>query len=209
MKLTCLAKIKFASTLDLKNSCLIFDNMENRTILTGEVSAEKIHRMALEIAEQLSEDDTELIIIGIEGAGKFGVAGTGNFIAANVAGHLKKYITSPVKTITLHLDKQKPAVITLSEEMNFNNKNVLLVDDVSNTGKTLLYALKPFMQFHPKCIQTMVLVERMHKQFPIKPDFVGYSIATAPDDYIQVEEANGSVSAMLVSGDWRAAVQTS
>jgi len=174
--------------------------MENRTILTGEAVAVKIHRMALEIAEQLTEDDAGLIIIGIEGAGKFGVEGTGKLIAHEVAGHLKKYISSPVKIISLHLDKQKPAVITLSEEMNFDNQNVLLVDDVSNTGKTLMYALKPFMQFHPKSIQLLVLVERMHKQFPVKPDYVGYSIATAPDDYVQVEETNGIISASIVSG---------
>ena len=103
--------------------------------------------------------------------------------------------------IALHLDKHKPAVITLSEEINFDDKNVLLVDDVSNTGKTLMYALKPFMQFHPKSIQTLVLVERMHKQFPIKPDYVGYSIATAPDDYVQVEETDGNISAAIVSGE--------
>ena len=174
--------------------------MQNKTILTPEVSAEKFHRMALEVAENLTEDDTELIIIGIEGAGKFGTAGAGNLIADKVAQHLKQYLSIPVKTISLHLDKQKPAVITLSEEINFDDKNVLLVDDVSNSGKTFMYALKPFMQYHPKRIQTMVLVERMHKQFPIKPDYVGYSIATAPDDYVQVEEINGNISASIVSG---------
>ncbi len=175
--------------------------MENRTILSGEVVAEKLHRMALEVAEQLSEDNTELIIIGIEGAGKFGVEGAGKFIASQVAGDLKKYISSSIKMISLHLDKHKPAVITLSEEMNFDNKNILLVDDVSNTGKTLLYALKPFMQFHPRRIQMLVLVERMHKQFPIKPDYVGYSIATAMNDYVRVEETDGNISAVLVSGE--------
>ena len=173
----------------------------DRTILSGEAAAEKLHRMALEVAEQLSEDDAELIVIGIEGAGKFGSEGAGKFIASKVSGYLKNYIASPIKIISLHLDKHKPAVITLSEEINFDNKNILLVDDVSNTGKTLLYALKPFMQFHPKSIQTLVLVERMHKQFPVKPDFVGYSFATAPDDYVKVEEENGNISAVLVSGD--------
>lgn len=175
--------------------------MENRIILTSEVSAEKLHRLALEVAEQLSDDETELIIIGIEGAGKFGMEGTGKLIASKVANYLQQYVSSPMKMIALHLDKHKPAVITLSEEINFDNKNILLVDDVSNTGKTLMYALKPFMQFHPKSIQTLVLVERMHKQFPIKPDYVGYSIATAPDDYVQVEETNGNISAAVVSGD--------
>ena len=175
--------------------------MQNRTILTSDSAAEKMHRMALEVAERLSEDDAELIIIGIEGAGKFGAEGAGKFIASQVAEDLKKYISSPTKIISLHLDKHKPAVITLSEEINFDDKNVLLVDDVSNTGKTLVYALKPFMQFHPKSIQTLVMVERMHKLFPIKPDYVGYSIATAADDYVQVEEKDGNISALIVSSN--------
>jgi pyrimidine operon attenuation protein/uracil phosphoribosyltransferase len=175
--------------------------MNRRTILSGEAIAEKMHRLALEVAEQLSEDDTELIIIGIEGAGKFGMEGTGKFIATKVADYLKRYISSPIKMISLLLDKHKPAVITLSEELNFDDKNVLLIDDVSNTGKTLMYALKPFMQYHPKSIQTLVMVERMHKQFPMKPDYVGYSIATAADDYVQVEENNGNISAVIVSSN--------
>ena len=174
--------------------------MKSRTILTPEVAAEKLHRMALEVAEQLSEDDAELIIIGIEGAGKFGEAkGAGNLIASQVFNHLKKYISTPLKLISLHLNKHETSAITLSEEIDFNDKNILVIDDVSNSGKTLLYALKPLMQFHPKRIQTMVLVERMHKLFPVKTDFVGYSIATALDDFVKVEENNGNISAVLVS----------
>ncbi len=175
--------------------------MMDRIILSDEVASEKLHRMALEVAEQLSEDDSELIIIGIEGAGKFGGEGTGKFIAAQVAGHLKNYISTSLKMITLHLNKHETSAITLNEDVNFDNKNVLVVDDVCNSGKTLLYALKPLMQFHPKRIQTLVLVERMHKLFPIKPDFVGYSIATAPADFVKVEESNGNISAMLISGE--------
>jgi pyrimidine operon attenuation protein/uracil phosphoribosyltransferase len=174
---------------------------KKRIILTTEVVAEKLHRMALEVAEQLSGDEAELVIIGIEGAGKFGTTGAGKFIASGVAVYLQRYIQSSIKIISLHLDKRAPSAITLSEEINFDNKNILLIDDVSNSGKTLLYALKPLMQFHPKRIQTLVLVERMHKLFPIKPDYVGYSIATSLDDYIHVEEENGNINAMVVSSD--------
>ena len=173
----------------------------DRILLSGETAAEKLHRMALEVAEQLIEDSTDLIIIGIEGAGKFGDEGAGKYIASQITGYLKNYITSPVKLIALHLNKHETSAITLSEDINFDNKNVLVIDDVSNSGKTLLYALKPLMQFHPKRIQTLVLVERMHKLFPIKPDFVGYSIATAPSDFVHVEEKDGHITAVLVSGE--------
>jgi len=174
---------------------------KKRIILTPDVAAEKLRRMALEAAEQLSEEDAELIVIGVEGAGKFGTKGAGKFIASKITDYLRQYLSCPIALISLHLNKHTPSAITLSEEINFDNKNVLLIDDVSNSGKTLLYALKPLMQFQPKRIQTLVLVERMHKLFPIKPDYVGYSIATSSDDYIQVEQENGDIHAIMDSPD--------
>ena len=77
--------------------------------------------------------------------------------------------------------------------MDFNGKNILLADDVTSSGRTLLYAQKPLLNFHPKRIQTMSLVERMHKNFPVKIDYIGLSIATTLQDHIQVEVENGEV----------------
>jgi pyrimidine operon attenuation protein/uracil phosphoribosyltransferase len=58
---------------------------------------------------------------------------------------------------------------------------------VANSGKTLTYALKPFLDFHPKKIETLVLVERSHKTFPVQPDYVGLSVATTIEEHIYVE----------------------
>ncbi|MFX8624421.1 phosphoribosyltransferase family protein, partial [Acinetobacter baumannii] len=82
---------------------------------------------------------------------------------------------------------------------DFNDKNVLIVDDVANSGKTLLYALKPLLSFHPKRIQTLVLVERMHKLFPVKPDYVGLSVATTLQDMIIVEVANNEINGAYIN----------
>lgn len=163
---------------------------EKRIILTGEVALEKMHRMALEIAEQLSGDNNELVIIGIRNSG--------TFIAEKIVHYLHAYCPTPVKLIHLSMDKKKPAEVVLSENIDLGGKNVLLVDDVSNSGKTLLYALKPLLDQYPKRIQTLVLVERMHKLFPIKPDYVGFSVATDASDYIQVEEENGQIQAVII-----------
>ena len=171
---------------------------KKRIILSNEVAAEKLHRIALEVAEQLNDDETELVIIGVEGAGKFGTKGAGKFIAAKIAGYLQQYISGKIKIISLYLDKHSPSAITLTEEINFDNKNVLLIDDVSNSGKTLLYALRPLMQYQPKRIQTLVLVERMHKLFPIKPDYVGLSVATTMLDHIHVQVNNNEVIGAFV-----------
>ena len=85
------------------------------------------------------------------------------------------------------MDKSRPGKVTLSEQLNFDDLHVVIADDVTNSGKALLYALKPLLDFHPKTIQTLVLVERMHKLFPVKPDYVGLSVATTLQDHIQVE----------------------
>ena len=159
---------------------------EKRYIINKEVAAQKLQRMALEIAEQLDGDTTDLITIGVKNSGMV--------IAEKVGALLLQYLKSPIKIIGLTLDKHQPKEVVLSEpDIDFNGKNVILVDDVANSGRTLLYALKPLLAFHPKQIQTLVLVERMHKLFPIKSDYIGLTIATTLQDHIQVEVENGEV----------------
>jgi pyrimidine operon attenuation protein / uracil phosphoribosyltransferase len=67
----------------------------------------------------------------------------------------------------------------------------VVVDDVANSGKTMLYAMKPFLAFQPKKIQTLALVERTHKKYPVKTDYVGLSLATTLQEhiYVDVEES--------------------
>ncbi|GAI21015.1 unnamed protein product [marine sediment metagenome] len=151
----------------------------------------KIERLALEVAEHLQGDDASLIIIGIRNSGMV--------IADKISLLIQQYISVPVETINITLDKTKPVDIVLSKQLDFNDKNILLVDDVANSGKTLLYALKPLLAFHPKRIQTLVLVERMHKLFPVKPDFVGLSVATTLQDNIIVEVEGDEITGAYIA----------
>jgi len=146
---------------------------------------QKLHRMALELAEKLSGNDAPLIIMGIRK--------NGEVIAAQIAGYLNKYISNPITQLWVEMDKSHPDTIEISEPLDFSGKHVLLVDDVTNSGRTLLYALKPLMNSYPLSIQTLVLVERMHNQFPVKADYVGLSVATTLQEHIQVEVENGEV----------------
>jgi len=146
---------------------------------------QKLHRMALELAEKLSGNDAPLIIMGIRK--------NGEVIAAQIAGYLKKYISNPITQLWVEMDKSHPDNIEISEPLDFSGKHVLLVDDVTNSGRTLLYALKPLMNSYPLSIQTLVLVERMHNQFPVKADYVGLSVATTLQEHIQVAVENGEV----------------
>ena len=164
--------------------------MSQTLILTKEAAERKMERIALEIAEELYDDSDELIIIGI--------AGSGMVIAEKIFKLVSKLVTLQVRIISCSLSKKRPDLISYSEEIDFTNKNVLLVDDVTNSGRTLLYALKPLLHYQPKRIQTMSLVERMHKSYPVKIDYIGLSIATTLQDHIQVEVEDGEVTGAYI-----------
>lgn len=159
-------------------------------ILTKEVAQRKMERIALEIAEELYNSEEELIIIGITGSGMV--------IANEMFVLVSKLVSVPVLLISCSLNKKEPGEIAYSQSIDFTGKNILLVDDVTNSGRTLLYALKPLLQYQPKRIQTMSLVERMHKSYPIHIDYIGLSIATTLQDHIQVEVEDGEVAGAYI-----------
>lgn len=160
-------------------------------ILTKDAAARKLHRMALELAEQLNGDQQPVVILGIRQ--------NGMVIADTIASYLKNYITNPIQTASLLLNKILPTEVLISETIDFTGIHVIIADDVTNSGRTLLYALKPLLAFHPKTIQTLVLVERMHKAFPVKPDYVGLSVSTTLQDHIQVEVNDGEIEGAYIS----------
>lgn len=159
-------------------------NATKNYILDQSVAEKKLRRMALEIIEHNPEEQ-ELILAGIRESG--------SVVARNIQQMISKI--SPVKTelLTVTLDKRQPQDVTLSKIIDFNDKVVILIDDVANSGKTLLYALKPFLDYHPKKIQTLVLVERSHNSFPVRPDYIGLSIATTLQEHIFVEVSEDKV----------------
>jgi len=164
---------------------------EKRYVLNADNAAQKLHRMALEIAENLSGDDAPIIFIGVRNSG------TG--IAEIVAGFTREHLPNSIQVLSVMLDKHNPGEVILSEDVNLDGKNIIVMDDVSNSGKTLTYAIKPLLAFHPKRIQTLVLVERMHKSFPVKPDYVGSSVATTSEDFISVELQDGVVTGAYIA----------
>ena len=151
---------------------------DKKYILSKEVVEKKLQRIAYEVLEN-NIDEKEIILAGIRESGS---------VVAKVIQQMLGEISS-IKTdlITITLDKKEPTDVSLSRSIDFNGKVIILIDDVSNSGKTLLYALKPFIAFHPRKIQTLVLVERTHTSFPVRPDYVGLSIATTLQEHIFVE----------------------
>lgn len=144
--------------------------------------------MAYEILEHNAEEKGIILA---------GIREHGSVIAKCIQKILGEISELQTELISLSLDKKKPAEIHLEPQVNLNDKVVILVDDVSNSGRTLTYALKPFLQSHPKKIQTLVLVERKHTAFPVQPDYVGLSVATTLQEHIYVE-----VEGEKVMGAW-------
>ena len=166
-------------------SILIFTMPEKKYILNNIIAAKKLQRMAYEIAERNTEG-TELILAGIKD--------NGYIIAQKIKLLLESIYIEKVSVIAVTLDKKNPKEIQIDGAYDINNKVLILVDDVANSGKTLTYVLKPFLEFYPEKIQTLVLVERTHKLFPITADYVGLSVATTLQEHIIVEVINGEIS---------------
>ncbi len=158
---------------------------EKRYILQSDIIEKKLNRLALEIIENNIEE-TELVFAGIDEKGVL--------LAKKLQKLVKKFADVKVELLTIKFDKTKPAEIELSVKSDFNNKVVIIMDDVTNSGKTLLYAIKPFLAFHPKKIQTLVLVERSHTQFPISANYKGLSLATTLQEHIIVESEGDAIT---------------
>ena len=165
--------------------------MKNQILSSADI-IQKTKRIAYQIVEE-NYDAEELIMIGIKPNG------------FEYAGQLKKEIEAienmTVTLVELSLNKSNP----LQEDIRLNigkksldEKTIIVVDDVANTGKTLYYALKPVMKFSPKKVQAVVLVDRQHKLFPVTPDFVGLSLSTTLREHIHVEfDEKGNGAAYL------------
>lgn len=144
--------------------------------------------MALEVLEQQYRSP-ELLLLGIRENGYAMARMLGEYLAADYQGNLQ------VSSIVM--DKRHPAEIRMEPPIPLEGKVVILVDDVANSGRTMLYALKALLDGFPVAIQTLALVERTHKSFPVALDYVGLSLSTTPDQHIYVE-----ISGDEISGAW-------
>lgn len=138
-----------------------------------------IKRIAYQIFES-TIDETEIVIVGVGAQGKI--------LSSLLGDALKKIGDSTLVFVNLTLDKTNPlgtikSSIPLSE---LKNKSLIIVDDVLNTGSTLMYAVSFFLSIPVKQIKTAVMVNRNHKKFPIKADFKGISLSTSLNEHITV-----------------------
>jgi len=142
---------------------------------------QKLKRLAWQVYEKNSAEK-EIIVVGISARGLI--------LAKQLVGHIQEISNIKTKISHLELDKDNPYNKEVSlnlEEKEYANKVVILVDDVLNSGKTLMYAAKHFLTNPLTSLSIMVLVDRNHNRYPIKADYIGLSLATTLQEYINVD----------------------
>jgi pyrimidine operon attenuation protein/uracil phosphoribosyltransferase len=153
--------------------------ISKRQILSPLQTGQKIRRIAFEIYEHNFEE-TSIIVAGI--------AGEGYAFAKRLAAELADISPLNVQLIELRFDKhvhfQSP--ILFDNDVEIENQVVIIADDVLNTGRTLAFALEPFLKVRMKKVQVAVVVDRSHHMFPIHADYVGYSLSTTLTEHVEV-----------------------
>jgi pyrimidine operon attenuation protein/uracil phosphoribosyltransferase len=160
-------------------------------ILNHQEIEHKIRRIAYQIVETYT-DEKEIILAGITKNG-FTLAEKIN-IVLNTISDLKVILCEVI------IDKQNPfdSITTSISKEVYSNKGIVLVDDVLNSGTTLVYGVKHFLEVPVKKFKTAVLVDRNHKKFPVKADFKGISLSTSSKEHVHVVFQDGNDYAYLV-----------
>ena len=151
---------------------------ENRILSKKEIE-QKISRIAYEIYEN-NYKETKLFIAGIP---------SGYKLAKLLVGELKKISPFDISLLKIEWKGKKPSAESINVDCDPNDLEgqvLILVDDVLHTGKTFLHSLRPFLDVDIKKIETVVLVNRSHKLFPISSDYTGYELSTTLNDHIEV-----------------------
>ncbi len=149
-------------------------------ILDQRQIAQKIRRLAIEILEH-NYDEEEVILAGINN--------NGYAFAALLLEQLRSLSAIRFTLTRIRLNPARPLEAPVRIELpmeQLQGRVVIVFDDVANTGRTIFYACKPLMEVLPKKVEVAVLVDRTHKNFPVRVDYVGISLHTTLKENIDV-----------------------
>lgn len=154
--------------------------MDKSIILTNTQIEHKIKRMAYQIYEANADRDSVIVA---------GIAQNGFLLAKKIKKVLAQISPLEIETCEVIINKKNPlnSVTTSLPPKKYENRSVVLIDDVLNSGTTLMYAVKHFLEVPLAQFNTAVLVNRNHKKYPVKADFKGMSLSTSLQEHIQVE----------------------
>ncbi len=152
----------------------------NKTII---LDHQKVHHKAKRIAFQIYEDhiNEEKVVLA-------GIANSGFKLAELLKTYMEEISPIQIQLCEVKINKSNPLDSDHSglHVSQFENQSVVIVDDVLNSGATLIYAVKKFLEVPLKQLKTVVLVDRSHKKFPVKADYKGLSLSTSLNEIVQV-----------------------
>ena len=154
--------------------------MTSTRILESEQIERKIQRIARQIAEEFIQADKIHLI---------SIAGNGEPFGNRIADALTSICDIKIESGTLKLKKSAPLEnpIELSSDIGaLVGEQIIIVDDVLNSGKALMYAVHHILSAGPARVATAVLVDRIHRSFPVRADFCGLSLSTNLKEHIDV-----------------------
>ena len=165
--------------------------MDKKKILTNSQIKRKIKRISLQIIESNIEEK-EVVLAGIEQ--------NGFLLAKELNKMITEFSNLNIKLCSLKIDKKNPLnnISTSLNSYEYKDKSIVVVDDVLNSGSTLMYAVKHFLDTELRQLKTTVLVDRNHKKFPIKADFKGVSLSTSVQNHVKVQFDKNSIEAFLI-----------
>jgi pyrimidine operon attenuation protein/uracil phosphoribosyltransferase len=148
-------------------------------ILNHQEIMHKIKRIAYQIYET-NVNEKEIVLAGIES--------NGYVLARYLKDELEKICSLELTLCQVKIDKKRPtsAIQTSLSTKDYTQKSVVLIDDVLNSGTTLIYGVKHFLEVPLKQFKTAVLVNRNHKKYPVKADFKGISLSTSLHEHVNV-----------------------
>ena len=147
------------------------------------MSAKEVNQKITRIAHEIHErhyKSSSLVIIGIkEGGSK---------LAGRLVTILQEISELEITFVELQLDKKKPSQPpSIESEISIaKNQRVIVVDDVINSGRTLIYAVKHVLDSQPKSVGTVALIDRIHRRFPLGADYVGVRLSTTLKEHVEV-----------------------
>ena len=151
-------------------------------ILGAKAIAHKVQRLAWELYDRHSKAE-QLYVVGIQG--------NGYWLAQQLVAKLNTISDITIELMELALDKSDPKPTDMQIDLP-SGAYVALVDDVLNSGRTLLWAVIKLMEFHPQQLSTTVLVDRSHKRYPVKADIKGLSLSTTLQETVKLNVENGA-----------------
>ena len=141
----------------------------------------KIRRISFEILEK-NFDENEIFLVGVLPNGKY--------LSNKISEFLSQFSKIKLNLHFIEIEKKSRSIDKIIPSLNsemVNNKVIVIIDDVMNSGGTLMYSINEMLKFKPKKIQIAVLIERYYKNFPLNPDYKGLELSTSETEHVEVK----------------------